>query len=66
VSPSPALLHEGRKYMWDGQPYETREDASKALDAYQRDGFDVQLAEEAGTFFVYTRRVVTQVTVTAS
>jgi len=51
--------------MWDGQPYETREDASKARDAYERDGFDVRLAEETGTFLVYTRRIVKEVTVTA-
>ncbi len=64
MSPSPALIREGKKFMWDGQPYHSRDEASKAADACRRDGFDVRLIEDAGTFLVYTRRVVTQVPVT--
>ncbi len=64
MTPSAVLTCGGRKFMWDGQPYETREAALKAADAYQRDGFDIQMVDEAGTFLVYTRRVVKQVPVT--
>ncbi len=65
MSPNLALICDGRKFMWDGQPYETRDEASRALDAYEHDGFEARIVEEGDTFLVYTRRVVTQVTATA-
>jgi len=49
------------KYMWDGEIYETREDAEKKKAKYEGNNFQVQLFEEEGKYLVYTRRVVTEI-----
>lgn len=46
--------------MWDGQVYPTRDEASRAEQAYQNDNFEVRLMEHEGKFVVYTRRTVKQ------
>ncbi len=51
--------------MWDSRSYATREEAARAGEAYQNDGFEILVTEDDGTFFVYTRRVVKNVAVTA-
>lgn len=53
---------EGRKFMWDGRVYPSQDDAAKAQAAYERDGFETCTCENEGTFLVYTRRVIKQVT----
>jgi len=59
------MIGEGKKYMWDGQSYDTREEASRVTEAYKNDNFEVKVVEEGGKFLVYTRRVVQQVEVPA-
>ena len=53
----------GKKFMWDGRAYidekERRENAKK----YKDDGFEVELVEEGGQYFLFTRRVVKEVLV---
>jgi len=51
--------------MWDGQLYDTREEASRTVESYRNDDFEVQMVEEGGKYVVYTRRTVKQVVVTA-
>ena len=63
LTPDLAVVVDGKKLMWDGIAYDTREAASTASDAYRRDNFEVQLTEDRGTFLVYTRRVVKEVVV---
>jgi hypothetical protein len=63
MDPQVALFIEGRKFMWDGCPYDTREEALRAADLYQKDGFEVQVRDEEGKTLVYTRRLVGQVAV---
>jgi len=58
MNPNLSLISDGKKFMWDGQLYATREEASTVREACQKDGFEVQLIEEGGTFLVYTRRIV--------
>jgi len=50
---------EGKKYLWDGATYLTREEAGQAMEAYQQDGFEVHLCPDGDRYLVYTRRVVT-------
>ena len=64
MSPSLAMLSDGKKFMWDGRLYDTREEAGHAREAYQNDNFEVRMVEEGGKFLVYTRRVVKEVVVT--
>jgi hypothetical protein len=63
MDPQVALFIEGRKFMWDGCLYDTREEALRAADPYQKDGFEVQMRDEEGKTLVYTRRLVGQVAV---
>ena len=63
LTPDLAVVVDGKKFMWDGHLYDTREASSNAADAYRRDNFEVQLTEDRGTFLVYTRRVVKEVVV---
>ncbi len=61
MNPNLALVSDGKKFMWDGRPYGTREEASRAKEAYQNDNFEVRIVEEEEKFLVYTRRVVKEV-----
>ncbi len=65
MSPSLSLLHDEKKFMWDSRSYATREEAARAGEAYQNDGFEILVTEDDGTFLVYTRRVVKNVAVIA-
>ena len=55
--------HEGKKYMWDGENYESKEAALENKSKYEADGFETQLVEEEGIAYVFTRRVVTEIVV---
>lgn len=64
MSPNLAMINNGKKFMWDGQIYATREEADCAQASYQKNDFDVWTAEQDGEFLVYTRRTVKEVPVT--
>jgi len=64
MTPSLSLVRDGKKFMWDGRTYETREDALRVGETYRTDSFEIQMVEEAGKFLVYSRRVVKEVAVT--
>lgn len=64
MSPNLATISDGKKFMWDGQLYATRDEASRAEKTYQNDNFEVRLVEQEGKFFVYTRRTVKEGVVT--
>ncbi len=49
----------GKKFMWDGATYLTRDDARQAMDTYKHDGFEVHMFLEDDKYLVYTRRLVT-------
>ena len=58
MSPDLAMISDGKKFMWDGQLYDNKEEASLAAESYQNENFEIQMAEEDGKFLVYTRRTV--------
>jgi len=59
-SPSPNLtmISDGKKFMWDGQVYDNREEASRTAESYRNENFEIQIVEEDGRFLVYSRRTV--------
>ena len=57
MAPSLAQKFDGKKFLWDGVNYESRDEAQKALEAYKEKGFDVELVENDDQFLVYSRRV---------
>jgi len=65
MSPNLSLLHDGKKLLWDGCSYATREEVSAVEADYQKNNFEVCVVEEESKFLVYTRRVVKEVVVTA-
>ena len=50
--------------MWDGCSHPTREEAVSAAQNYRDNNFEIYLAEQAGEFFVYSRRVVKEIVAT--
>ncbi len=63
MDPNLTIISDGKKFLWDGQPYGSKEEATRAGQSYQNDNFQVQVVEEDGKFLVYTRRVVKDVVV---
>lgn len=53
----------GKKFMCDGRVYEDRREAEEVSQKYKGNGFEVELIEEDGQWFLFTRRVVTEVVV---
>ena len=64
MSPDLAMIKDGHKFMWDGQLYDSREQASRMAESYQKENFEIQIEEEGDKFAVYTRRTVKEVVVT--
>ena len=59
--PDLSKIIDGKKMMWDGATYETEAEAQEVKKKYADDNFETGLIEEEGKFFVYTRRVVTEI-----
>ncbi len=58
MSPNLAMIIDGKKFMWDGQPYDSTEEASRKCESYQNENFETHAVEEDGKFLVYARRTV--------
>jgi len=54
---------DSKKYMWDGEDYESEAAAQEKISLYQKDKFETKLIIEEGIHFVYTRREVTEIVV---
>ena len=52
------MISDGKKFMWDGELFETRANGLRAAESYQKDNFEVRLVEQEGKSLVYTRRMV--------
>jgi len=61
--PKNLIFVEENKYMWDGISYESKNEAQDIMQKYKDDNFQVELVEEEGKFFLYTRRIVTEIVV---
>ena len=57
-----ARFFDGKKFMWDGEEYESEKEAKAAQKQYEENGFEVELyRDDEGKVFVYSRRVVTEI-----
>ena len=63
MSPNLSLFCDGRKFLWDGSLYATREEVSPVEESYRKNNFEVQVTEEEGKFLIYTRKVIKEVVV---
>ena len=59
--PDSSRIINGKKFMWDGVVYESKEKAQEVMEKYNKDGFEVELIEEEKQYLLYTRRVVTKI-----
>ncbi len=57
------IFLDGKKFMWDGVDYPDGDKTLEAMKKYKADGFEVELHEEGGKNYLYTRRVVKHVVV---
>ena len=51
------------KYMWDGETYTSESEVNTKKAEYEKDNFETRLISEEGNYFLFTRRVVTEVVV---
>jgi len=58
MSPDLTMITEGKKFLWDGQLYESKEEAERVAESYRSENFEIELGEEDGKFLVYSRRTV--------
>ncbi|MFZ0796427.1 MAG: hypothetical protein WCA13_10405 [Terriglobales bacterium] len=65
LTPKLNMISDGKKFMWDGQVYDSREEAGRTAESYQKENFQIQMVEEGGKFLVYSRRPVVGVAVPA-
>ena len=56
--PTLAKIFGDKKYMWDGEVYSSEEDAKRAAQRYEEDGFETKIVSENDQFFVYSREQV--------
>ncbi len=56
--PNTVIVMNGKKFMWDGVDHPSKEKTLEAMNKYKADGFEVELYEEEGKTYLYTRRVV--------
>ena len=56
-----ARFFDGKKFMWDGEEYDSEKKAKAAQKQYKENGFEVELYRDEGNVLVYTRRVVTEI-----
>jgi hypothetical protein len=61
--PDSVKILDTKKFMWDGETYDSRPAAEEAENKYKEQSFETQILEEEGKFLVYTRREVTEVVV---
>jgi len=54
---------DGKKFMWDGETYTGKEKAQEVISNYEKEGFETRLIKEGKEYFVYSRRVVTEIVV---
>ena len=59
--PDSSRIINGKKFMWDGVVYESKEKAQEVMEKYRSDNFEVELIEEGSQFLLYTRRKVTKI-----
>ena len=58
-----ARIFNEKKFMWDGKAYTDEKERREVSQKYKDDGFEVELVEEENQYFLFTRRVVTEVVV---
>jgi len=51
------------KFMWDGKTYISESEAINIKAEYEKDNFETRMVQEEEKYFLFTRRVVTEIEV---
>jgi hypothetical protein len=60
--PSLAAKIGGKKFMWDNFMYASEAEAKEKMAVYEKEGFEAACLTEAEGYLVYTRKVITEIT----
>ena len=63
--PSNVIFVDGKKFMWDGVDYPSGDKTLERMNKFKANGFEVELQEENGKTYLYTRKVVKEVVVSS-
>jgi len=63
MAPQNMRFFDRRKFMWDGEAYDSPAAAEAIKKDYETRGFETQLVEEEGAPLLYTRRVVKEIVI---
>ena len=66
MTPNLTITTEGKKFMWDGRVFDTREESLQQAEAYRKDNFEARTLEQDEKFLVYSRRVVKELVLTTT
>ena len=58
--PDHVILVGGKKFLWDGIDYPDGDELSAEAKKFRADGFDVEVSEQEGKIYLYSRRVAQQ------
>ena len=58
-----ARFFEEKKFMWDGRAYETDSEAKEIRAGYEKDKFETRIIQVDEKYYLYTRRVVTEIVI---
>ena len=61
--PESVKILDSKKFMWDGQSYESEQRAKEVTAGYEGNNFEVKVIQEEDKYLIYTRRVVTQIVI---
>jgi hypothetical protein len=56
-------LFDENKFMWDGRTYESEPETLTVKAAYEKNNFETRMVQEEEKYFLFTKRVVTEVEV---
>ena len=56
-----AKIINGNKFMWDKGSYSTEAEANEKIKKYEREEFETHLVEDERKYFIYSRRIVTEI-----
>ncbi|MBL6949105.1 MAG: hypothetical protein ISR57_00525 [Bacteroidales bacterium] len=51
----------GEKFMWDGITHENENNMQKMKAEYETNNFEIRIIQEEEKYFLFTRRVVTEI-----
>ena len=57
MTPPLAMSVRGKKYLWDGEIYNSENEAVETCKSYEKDGFDIHMFKQDNKYLVYSRRI---------